>query len=61
MLVSLAGDFHHCCCCQDPVTKNNSGTAWLLFCDEASVDRAMTLYNRGEVGDHDLVQQGGGR
>ena len=34
------------------MTKNNSGTAWMLFCDETSVDRAIALYNRGEVGKH---------
>ncbi|XP_070178677.1 uncharacterized protein [Littorina saxatilis] len=32
---------------KDPVTKNNTGCAWVLFSDEASVDRAMTFYHSG--------------
>lgn len=34
---------------KDPVTKNNSGSAWILLSDETSVQRAMDLYNRGEA------------
>ncbi|KAK7476888.1 hypothetical protein BaRGS_00031891, partial [Batillaria attramentaria] len=34
---------------KDPVTKNISGSAWILLSDETSVQRALDFYNRGEA------------
>ena len=34
---------------QDLVSKQNNGLAWALMQDKTSVDRAVDLFNRGEV------------
>ncbi|XP_076439016.1 uncharacterized protein LOC143277925 [Babylonia areolata] len=34
---------------KDPVSRNNAGTAWALFSDQPSVDRAMDLYHSGQA------------
>ncbi|XP_071098335.1 uncharacterized protein [Haliotis cracherodii] len=34
---------------KDPVTKSNTGVAWVLFSDGVSVDKAIDFYHQGEA------------